>query len=266
MRSCIVAIDTGNRVLYRLADLRIRNVRVTDRLEALYQVAVAEFQVGRDNRGVAVDAHRRRREFLPLGEGLIIKHLSVPAALAIVSRKRISRPDDFQKWILLEFRARYNRSRISLGWRMRHGLTAAVFRPLHIDRPQVKVILHGEVFAPHCRVLDGVVQFDNAIERTLSSCLRSKMFTSSAAIAMVARVASATTSKSMRRDGVADGASVMIASYKNGMGQGGSRFGMSDRSMAARALQTLRFAMHNIPIDRGRDALVAVTARVFGYW
>src|SRR5215467_6126798 len=91
------------------------------------------------------------------------------------------------------------------------------------------------------------------------------MFTSSAATATAASAASATTSKSMRRDGVVDGASVMIASYKNGMGQGGSRFRMSHRCVAACALQTLRFAMHHIPIDRGRDAFMAVTARVFCY-
>ena len=39
--------------------------------------------------------------------------------------------------------------------------------PLHIDRAEVEVVLHGEILAPGGRVVDGVVEFDHAIEGIL---------------------------------------------------------------------------------------------------
>ena len=152
-------------MLHGLANLGIGHVRVADDVEALHEVAVAELQVGGDDRGVAVDAHRRRRELLALGEGLVVEHVGVAAPLAVVRGEGVSRPDGLQARVLLELRARHDRARIGLGRRVRHGLAAAVLGALHVDRAQVEVVLHREVLAPDGRVVDGVVQLDHAVER-----------------------------------------------------------------------------------------------------
>ena len=80
----VVAVDAGDRVLHGLANLGIGHVRVADDVEAFHQVGVAEFEVGGDDRCVAVDAHGRGRKLLALGEGLVVEHVGVAAALAII--------------------------------------------------------------------------------------------------------------------------------------------------------------------------------------
>src|SRR5438445_10774394 len=91
------------------------------------------------------------------------------------------------------------------------------------------------------------------------------MLTRSAAIATVARAASATTSASMRRDGAGPGlaVSVMVASYNNRFGNRGGRVRVTDRGVAACALDALRFAVHHVSIDCASDVLVTAAAGVF---
>ena len=76
-----------------------------------------------------------------------------------------------------------------------------------------------------------------------ASCLRSKMLTSSAAMATVASAARRDYQRAacVATEVPAFRVSVMIASYENSvMGNRGGRLGVADRGVAARALQVLR--------------------------
>ena len=65
-----------------------------DRLEALHHVAAARLAVGRDDRGVAVQAGARLLELLDaLGVVLVLEHEGVAAALAVVHAERIAGED-----------------------------------------------------------------------------------------------------------------------------------------------------------------------------
>ena len=123
------------------------------------------------HRGVAVDAHRRRVECLALGEGLVVQHVGVTAALAIVGGEGVPGPHGFQPRVFLQLRARHHRSRIGFRRRVRHGFAAAVLGALHVDRASVEVVLHGEVLGPGRRIVDRVVQLHHAIKRVLGFLL-----------------------------------------------------------------------------------------------
>ena len=164
-RAGVVTVDASDRVLHSLANLGISHVRVADGVEALHQIAIPQLQISGNDRGVAIDAHRRRRELLPFREGLVIEHVGMAAALAVIGGEGVSRPDGFQPRILLEFRSRHHRAGIGLRRGVRHPLAPAVLGALHVHRAQVEIVLHGEVLSPDGGIVDGVVQFDHAIER-----------------------------------------------------------------------------------------------------
>ena len=48
---------------------------------------------------------------------------------------------------------------------MRQSFAAPVARPLLVDRALVKVVLHGEILAPHSGIFDAVVQLHHPIKR-----------------------------------------------------------------------------------------------------
>src|ERR1700756_1640994 len=88
------------------------------------------------------------------------------------------------------------------------------------------------------------------------------MLTSSAAMATVDRAASATTHASSFRDEIFPG-SVMLASYKYRLRDGGGGFRVSDRGMTAAAVEALRSAVNDVAVDRGGDIFMAAPAGVF---
>ena len=161
-----VAIDARDGMREGLARLGIRHLVVV--LEALDQVAVPGLLVGHVDRRVAVDAGARLLEVLhALGEGLVLEHVGVAALLAEIRGERVARPHRLQPRIFLEARLRHDGARVGLGGGPRHGLAAAVARPLLIHGPQVAVVLQRKVLSPD-RGIDGVVgQLDDAEERVL---------------------------------------------------------------------------------------------------
>ena len=153
-----------------LANLRIRHVRIVITLKPFVRSPSPSFKIGGHERGVAVDAHGRRVKLLALGEGLVLEHVGVAAAFAVIAAKS-SRPTWSSAGVLLQFRTRHHRAWIGLGRRMRHRFAAAVLGALHVHGPLVEVVLQREVLAPDCRIVDGVVEFDHAIERILGFLL-----------------------------------------------------------------------------------------------
>src|SRR5437660_3653986 len=74
-----------------------------DLLEASHHVAAALLAVGRDDRGVAVQARTRLLELLDaLGVVLVLEHEGVAAALAVVHAKWITREDAPQARVLVQ--------------------------------------------------------------------------------------------------------------------------------------------------------------------
>jgi hypothetical protein len=138
-------------------------------LKPLELIAVTELVVNRNHRCMAGEACTRRIELLALGERLVLQHVGMAPALAVIVRESVTCPHDFQAGILLQLGTRHDRTRIGLSGRVGHGLAAAVFCALHIDGPQIQVILRRKIFAPDRGIRDCVIQFDHAIERI--SCL-----------------------------------------------------------------------------------------------
>src|ERR1700741_28436 len=62
----------------------------------------SELVVNRDHGSVAVQACSERIGLLTLGEGLIVEHVGVAAAFAVVDREGIARPHGLQAGFLLE--------------------------------------------------------------------------------------------------------------------------------------------------------------------
>ena len=105
------------------------------------------------------------RDLLPLGEGLVFEHVGMAAFLAEIRREGVSRPDRPQTRVLLEPGLRDHGPRVGTRGCPGHRLTAAKAGPLLIDGPPVAVVLQREVLPPDRRVLDVVVQLDDAEER-----------------------------------------------------------------------------------------------------
>jgi hypothetical protein len=162
-----VAVDARDGVLHHLAHLHVRHVALGEFVEALHQVSVTKFVVERDDRRVTVDAHIRRIRRLSAGISLIVEHVGVSATLAVVLRERVAGPHRFQARIHIEFLARDDGAGIGVGRRLRHSLAAAVLGADHVGSAEIKIVLQREVLAPYGWVVDGVVEFDDAIERVL---------------------------------------------------------------------------------------------------
>ncbi len=211
---------------------------------------------------------RRRIELLPLGEGLVVQHVGMPAPLAIVRGKRISRPHRLQPRIFLQLRARHHRARIRLA-----SASAA--------SPRCRRTWCAACRPCACR---GRTAWGSSLPRSrdrrwcrstpprgrngfFASCLRSKMLISSAVTATVATAASTTTAMKSPRErcrpglsvGVMELGSIFQLSSRSAAGCRGC-FGVADRTVATRALQALGLAVNHVAVDGGRDVLVAAAA------
>ena len=162
----IVAIDAGHRILHVLDGLLVRH-RV-EGLESFDEIAAAGLAVGHHHGSVAMEAGSRLlHSLLTAGEDLVLEHVGVSTALAEILRERVSRVDRDQARVTLEARARDHRARIGLRRRARQRFAAAVLGAHLIDGAQVLIVLERKVLSPYRRILRGLGELNDAIERIL---------------------------------------------------------------------------------------------------
>jgi hypothetical protein len=137
---------------------------VVDGGEALHHVALAELVINRDHGGMAVQACAGRVGLLAFGERLVLKHVGVAAALAIVLGEGVAGPHGLEARIFFQLGTGDDRTRICIGGRARQGFAAAVLGANLVNGAEVEVVLHGEIFSPDCRVGHGVIEFDDAVK------------------------------------------------------------------------------------------------------
>ena len=146
----------------QLASFHVRHV--VDGFEPLEDVPIAQLVVGHDHRSMAVKASPGRLGLLAAGESLVFEHVSVTALLPVIEGKGIASPHFFKTVVLLQLGTRHHGAGVGLRRRMRQGFTAPVARSLLVHRAQIKVVLHGKIFPPDRRVVDGVIQLHHAVK------------------------------------------------------------------------------------------------------
>jgi hypothetical protein len=137
-------------------------------------------------------------DLLALGDPLVDQHVGVAALLVEVHREGVAGPEGDQPRVLLEARLRDDRPRVGVGRRARHRLAAAEAGALLVDGAPVPSYWMGK-FLPHSA--GSTVSSSISTTRkngTRASCLRSKMFTSRAAVAPAASAAAIAASAMVR--------------------------------------------------------------------